>query len=98
MPELGWVASDLEAPIAMAFLRRVEGNYAILDGLVTDPTAPGPLRSKAIDLVVKKVFDIAKELEIKGLMAHTRDINTLYRSQKFGFVRSPDTLICAPVV
>lgn len=69
----------------------------MLDGLVTDPEAPAPLRDKAIDLVVAKVFGIAKELGIKGLMAHTRDNNTLYRSLKFGFVRSQDALIFAPV-
>lgn len=95
MPALGWVASDLESPVAMAFLRRVEGGYAILDGLVTDPEAPGSLRSKAIDLVVKKVLDTAKELGIKAVTATSVDANTLVRSNKHGFVLLPHSVIIA---
>lgn len=95
MPALGWVASDLEGPVAMAFLRRVEGGYAQLDGLVTDPGAPGALRSRAIDLVVKKVLDTAKELGIRAVTATSVDANTLVRSDKHGFVLLPHSVIIA---
>ena len=93
MPEIRYVASERGEPIAMGFLRRVEGGYAQLDGLITNPEAPGDMRSYAIDTVVAQLLETARQLEIKAVMATSIDKNTLERSKKFGFIKQDMTVI-----
>ena len=79
--------------IAVAFLRMVEGGYAHFDGLVTNPDAPSDLRHSAIDLLSAQTIELAKELKLKGLIAHSTDENTLTRSAKHGFIKSDAVLV-----
>lgn len=93
IPEHGFIALDSNEGIAAAFLRRVEGSFGLLDGLITNPTADGKLRHEAIDLIVTEIIKLCRILEIKRLLAHSVDVGTLERSKKFGFISLPDTLI-----
>lgn len=93
MPAIGFVAYYDGQPGAMAFLRRVEGGYGQLDGLVSNPESLGSHRSACIDAVVKEVINEAKAKGIKALMAYSIDKNTLVRSLSHGFVQQPHTLI-----
>lgn len=95
MPEHGFVAYDEGQPVAAGFLRRVEGNYALVDSLVTNPDAPGVVRNQAIDMVVKHLLFKAKRLGLKHLIAFSVDTNTLMRSERHGFVRIPHAVIIA---
>lgn len=93
LPEIGYITVDRNRPIAAGFIRRMEGNFAMLDSLITDPLAVAELRSKAIDLVVTKLIKEAKLLEIKHFFAFSKDANTIERSLKHGFMKLPDTVI-----
>lgn len=92
-PELGFVAHYEGIPVAVAFIRRVEGGYGQLDGLCSNPDFPGDMRSEAIDSVVLKIIHHAQHIGIKGLIAHSKDTNTLLRAKKHGFVQSDQTII-----
>lgn len=92
-PEAGFVVYDKGTPTAMAFLRRVEGGFGQLDGLVTNPTQPGEIRGQAIDLVVEHILNLAQTLNIKSILSFSVDKNTLLRSVKHGFVPMPHILI-----
>lgn len=95
LPYLGFIAHSDNDYICAGFLRRTEGHSALLDSLITNPSQPGELRSEAIDLVVKELFKTARELKLKRLIAYSLDKNTLMRSEKHGFKRSPHTVIIA---
>lgn len=85
MPAIGFVTYADGAPSAAGFLRRVEGGFAQLDGLVTNANLSGDIRSSSIDLVVENLLSEAKRLNLKGIIAFSRDTNTLIRAAAFGF-------------
>lgn len=95
VPAIGYVAYCRGEPIACAFIRAVEGGYAQLDGLASNPSAPGEMRHSAIDLVVEKVMKEAKALGYKGMLAYSVDAATLMRSIRHGFKVMPHVLIVA---
>lgn len=97
MPKHGFVAYTDGIPVAAAFLRRVEGGFGQLDGLVTDPLAPGEVRHEAIDALVNEILILSKELGIKAVTAFSVDENTLVRSLKHGFVKTTHSLIVANI-
>lgn len=99
IPEYGFVAYCDDVPTAMAFIRRVEGGYAQLDGLTSNPSQPAKSRSDAIDLVVARIKYKAKALGIKSLIAFSLDKNTLERSKSHGFVpMDKHNLIVLPLI
>ncbi len=79
--------------LATAFLRMVEGGFAQLDGLCTNPAQPGEVRSQAIDKVVEHVISEAKSMGLKNIHAFSMDKNTLVRSLKHGFTATPHAMI-----
>ena len=94
MPAIGVVAYVDGKEVAMAFLRRVEGGFAQLDGLVTDETAPGAHRHEAIEAAVQAIVSKAKELGIKSLMATSQHKNTVMRACSLhGFTIEPTVVL-----
>ncbi len=87
LPEAGYVVIDptTRAPIAAGFIRRCEGGYALLDGYITDPTAPGEAGDAALDLLTAHVAKAAAEMGFKLLLAFCKDENTIMRAQRHGF-------------
>jgi hypothetical protein len=85
LPEIGFVAINGIDPVAIAFLRRVEGGYGQLDGLVTNPSATSVERHYGLQLVCDEVIAAAKQLKLKGLIAITSDKNIISRAPSHGF-------------
>lgn len=92
-PEHGCVVYRGAEPVAAAFLRRVEGGYAQLDGLVSSPVASSEMRHEAITLAVDYVLDQAQALGITQIMAISTDAGTLLRSERHGFAKLPHAFI-----
>lgn len=94
LPEHGYIAfDDMDRPVAAGFIRRVEGNYALIDSLISNPEAPGVLRNEALDLITVQLIKTARELGFKQLIAFSRDVNTLKRAERHGFASLPDHVI-----
>lgn len=93
LPEIGFVASDDTDFIAASFLRRVEGDYCLFDGLVTNPMLAPFRRHLGIEAVVERLIIEAKELKMRKILAYSIDAGTLKRSVHHGFVHLPHTLI-----
>lgn len=93
LPSVGFVSYDDELPVAIAFLRRSEGGYALLDGLVTNPNASSHQRHFGIDLAIQQIIDFARKGGIKKVLAYSVDEGTLKRSVFHGFIKLPHTLI-----
>lgn len=98
VPQIGYVAyednmtRDPDKMIAAGFLRQCEGNYAIFDGLITNPEVAASVRSEAIDMVVECLINTAKSLKINKIIGFSTDKNTLIRALKFGFTHLDQTV------
>lgn len=93
LPVIGSIAIYKDLGVAAAFLRMVEPNYGIFDGLITNPEALPHLRNEAIDLCVKSIIEKAKKSKMKHLIATTIDAGIIERSKKHGFVGVPHASI-----
>ena len=93
-PTMGYTTVDCESrPVAFGFLRECEGNYAIFDGLLTDPDFKSEVRDHALELVVKELIKAAKLKNIKNIIGFTSDKHTLMRSINHGFLCIDQQLI-----
>lgn len=85
LPKIGYVAVLHKQPIAAGFLRRVEGGYAQIDTLVTNPYFGSQIRHAGIDMVVDSLLQSAKDLNLLGVIAFTENESVLKRSIDRGF-------------
>lgn len=85
LPKIGYMAFLGDQPIAAGFLRRVEGGYAQLDTLVSNPHFGSQIRHIAIGKVVSALLDEAKLLELEGVIAFTNDYSVITRAEAIGF-------------
>lgn len=82
LPRIGFIIMDGHDPVAMGFLRRIEkSETAMVDGFVSDPSAPVELRKHALDLLTKTLIKKAKSLGIKKLIAFSAHKNTIKQAQ-----------------
>lgn len=92
MPETGFIVFDV-TPVAMGFLRKVEGGAGMIDTLVTDPKASSELRHNAINLIVDELMKSAKHMKLYGVFAFTQEKCVISRARALGFNIAPDKLI-----
>lgn len=86
LPRLGYMIPG----VAAAFLRRVEGGYALMDSLVTNPHVSSNTRHKALE----SLYDIIlQEPSIKGIIGFTVDESTLMRAKARGFKQLQHTVL-----
>lgn len=86
MPKHGWIALEGDLPVVIGFLRRIECNYAMIDGLISNPIASSELRDSCIQRLSRKLIDVANRAKVKKIIAFTSDTHTFMRAVKsFGF-------------
>lgn len=93
LPKIGYIAMMGKQPVAVGFLRRLEGGYAQLDTFATNPFLGSKIRNEGLDLVVKNLLDDAKSLRLNGILAITEDQGILNRAKSLGFNEIPQKLI-----
>lgn len=87
LPNIGYICySNQEYQyVAAGFLRMVEGGYAQIDTLVTNPAIEPSIRHEAINLLVSTLIQRAKELKLKGIYALTLQKDIIERAEATGF-------------
>lgn len=94
LPEVGFIAISAEgAEIGAGFLRKIEGGYAMIDSLVTNPSASPEDRHAAMDKIMQKLIDTARKRNIRYLLGSTVDENTRLRAERLGFTTCPHALM-----
>lgn len=93
LPKIGYIALLNKQPIAAGFLRRVEGGYAQLDTLTSNPYYGSIIRNDGIKLVVDRLIEDAKDLKLHGIIAFTGDSGVLDRAKSIGFNEIDQSLI-----
>jgi len=93
LPKIGYIALLSKQPIAAGFLRRVEGGYAQIDTLVSNPYFGSKIRNEGIDKVVNWLINDAKELKLSGILAFTGEQSIIERAKDKGFAVFEQKLI-----
>lgn len=93
IPEFGLVVSDSGNPIAIGFLRHIEGNGAFLDSFITNPREGAVIRDKALDFLTDKLIEEAKDMGWRFLMAYTVEERIIERAIKHGLNKMTHTLL-----
>lgn len=94
MPKVGVMVYVDGTAVAACFLRMVEGGTAMLDGLTTNPESSAAARHEGIEAAVTHLIGVAKRMELKGIIAFTRDITVHTRALNLhGFTATPDAVL-----
>jgi hypothetical protein len=93
LPKIGYIVVFGKHPIAAGFLRRLEGGYGQLDTFVTSPHFGSMFRDGALNLIVDRLLDDAKSLDLLGIMAITKDEGIISRAKERGFNTIPQVLL-----
>lgn len=98
LPAIGFIVySNSEYQyICAGFLRLVEGGFAQIDTLVTNPDIDSYIRHEGINLLVNKLLETAKSLKLKGIYAHTNSQNIIKRAVDTGFHVVNQSIIALP--
>lgn len=81
LPATGFIVPG----VAAAFIRKCEGNVAIMDSLVSNKDACPVIRHRAMDQLYKAVLSECKQLKINKILGFTVNAGTLDRSLRHGF-------------
>lgn len=94
LPHLGLIAFDDEEVVCAGFLRMVEGSYALMDSLTTNPRSSSSKRNVALDLMTCELKAVAESLGLKQVIAYCEHEATIERGlAKHGFVKLGHTVL-----
>jgi hypothetical protein len=86
LPKIGYTANvDGKMGAAYGFLRMVEGGYAQIDTLATHTKFTSRERNEALSAVVDALLDMAKTINLKGIVCFTDNESVISRAEKLGF-------------
>lgn len=71
LPRFGFVAIEDDVLLAFGFMRYVEGPYAMIDGLTTNPNVEVDKRRLALSRILDKMIRIGKRYRLRALMGFT---------------------------
>lgn len=94
VPYLGAVAIQDNSPVALFFLRVIEGaELGMFDCIISNPTFSPELRNEGLDLVTIELLKLASENRMSNLIAYTSDESTIERLCRHGFTLTPHTIL-----
>lgn len=93
LPKIGYIALMNGYPIAAGFLRRVEGGYAQMDTLTSNKHFGSIVRHEGITKVVDALVEETKVLQLRGIIAFTKDCSIIKRAEDIGFHTLEHSLI-----
>jgi hypothetical protein len=93
IPEIGFIAYKEGIPVCAGFLRKCEGKIGILDSLVTNPKVNLFTRHLAINKIVRRVIQAARDQGYLKVLAFSTDKGTIKRSVWHEFEEKPHTLL-----
>ncbi len=85
LPKIGYICYFGKQPVAAGFLRRVEPDYAQMDTFISNPYFGSKVRHEALNKIIDALIDDAKQLELKGILAFTKDQGIFKRATERGF-------------
>jgi hypothetical protein len=85
LPEYGYIVHVNDVPVGAGFLRRCEGNIALIDSMITNPESSKAVRHEALDCIANNLISAANLMDIKALNCLTIDSSIMDRAKRHGF-------------
>lgn len=85
LPKLGLLVSYQNIPIAVCFLRFVEGRKGMIDAFMCDPTSEPFIRTKCLDQLIYDLIELARFNEMTGIFGLTLNPRVIKRAAALGF-------------
>lgn len=92
-PAMGYVACMMNVPLAAGFIRFCEPDIAIFDSFITDPTFASHERHLALEAIIDKLFQEAKDNGYITCMAFTEEATIINRAKAHGFKIIAQTIL-----
>lgn len=73
LPQTGRIAIVNGNPIAIGFIRSIEGNFAMLDSFITNPDVDSLIRHQALDSIIAELLSFCQESGKYKVLAFTSD-------------------------
>lgn len=86
LPKTGFVVEDETQGYCAGFLYRTDSGFGLLEWVVSNPHSPWEKRSLAIDLLIAKLLERAKELGMEAVLSMTSNSGLLKRYERAGFI------------
>lgn len=80
LPKVGFIIPN----ICVGFLYQTDGKFGLIENFITNPDADKKDRHEALDLLIQKLLDTAKELNYTYIIATTNDESILKRGRRAG--------------
>jgi N-acetylglutamate synthase-like GNAT family acetyltransferase len=94
LPLIGLIAFDGDGVCAgCIFLRMAEGDFGLIEGMITNPNVSSIERHVVLEKLVAKILDKAEGLNIKKILSYTEDYSVVMRAQRAGFKVSSQMLL-----
>lgn len=84
LPNFGFIVQSSDGPIAAGFIRTIEGGYAMFDSFISNSNRDGLTRDFALDMITTKLIELCKMIDIRSIMAFSKDPNTIARAEDHG--------------
>lgn len=97
LPKIGYIATEGSIPVAMGFLRLVEGGFAQIDTLVTNADLPPETRHQGLEPLIDQLIQTAKQKKLKGIISFTSDMGVIKRAVDTGFKVTSQAVIVLPL-
>lgn len=85
MPQTGYLVSLNDQAVCAGFLTLTDAGVAVMGHFVSDPRVPGEHRHGALDLLISKLIDKAKQSQFKYLFCSTNLPDLEERFKRHGF-------------
>lgn len=92
-PEFGMSAIENDVLVAVGFVRRVEGNHAIIDSFITNAECSSEVRQRALQLLCYKIDNILRSVKLNKLLILTTDLDIVQRAHQNGFKLIPHLIL-----
>jgi hypothetical protein len=80
-------------PTAAGFLRKVEGNLSMMDGLTSNAFFGSLVRHESLKLIVNQLIKDANNMKSEGILAFTNSPDVLKRAKTVGFEPITDVMM-----
>jgi len=85
LPKNGLVVSHKNVPVAVAFLRVVEGGMGMIDGFLADPDVDIKIRNECLDELISDIIRMAEFNGMNGVIGLSVNKRVIARAKRLGF-------------
>ncbi len=93
LPRFGFIVHQGDVPVAMGFIRLLEGKMGVLDSYIANRESRSAIRKRALSLISYEIVEFSKgTLKLKGLIAFSDHPNIIQLATDHKFTTHPNNV------